>query len=112
MFDHTVYNALNGCNETGLERLYSCQILPDGGVIRVYLDNFGQYRAVVFKSEAHSVGYSGVLLNTDGSVRWMHTALHMRGKATTRQLCCYMSSIGIKWRISEHLTDAGKACYK
>lgn len=112
MFDHSVYAALNGCSETGLEKPHKYEVFPNGEIVRVYVDNFGQYRAVVFKSEAHTVGYSGVLLNVDGSVRWMFTDSAMRGKGTTRQLCCYMSSIGIRWRISEHLTEAGKACYK
>lgn len=112
MFDHTVYAALNGCSETGLEKPHKVERLPNGQIVRVFVDNFQQYRATISESEAPETGYSGVLLNPDGSVRWMHTRADMRGCRATRHLCAYMSSIGIRWRISEHLTEAGRACYK
>lgn len=112
MFDHTVYGALNECSETGLEKLHKFERLPNGQTVRVYVDNFKQYRAVICDSDAPTSGYSGVLLNPDRTIRWMHTRYDMRGSSTVRQLLGYMTSIGIKWKESEHLTEAGKGCFK
>ena len=112
MFDHSVYNAQNECSETGYEVVAYSLKLPDGKVLRVFRDNFGQYRAVAFKSAMHKVGYSGVLLNADGSAKWKTTAPSMRGQNTTRQLVAFMVSLGIHWMRSEHETTAGAACFK
>lgn len=112
MFDKSVYAALNGCSETGLEQLLIEQVLPTGQIVRVFVDNFKQYRAVIFQSVALDSGYSGVLLNVDGSIRWMHTRPDMRGHNTTRQLCAFMTSVGVYWERSEHETTAGQGCYK
>lgn len=112
MFDKSVYAALNGCSETGLEQLLIEQVLPTGQIVRVFVDNFKQYRAVIFQSNAPESGYSGVLLNIDGSIRWMHTRPDMRGHKATRQLCAFMTSVGVYWERSEHETIAGQACYK
>jgi hypothetical protein len=112
MFDKSVYAALNKCSETGLEKPHKQELFPNGQIVRVYVDNFKQYRAVIHESVAHSEGYSGVLLNPDGSIRWMNTAAYMRGHGTVKQLLGYMSSIGIKWQVSDHLTEAGKATFK
>lgn len=112
MFDHSVYNAQNECSETGYETLAHSLQMPDGVTIRVYVDNFKQVRAVAFKSPAHKVGYSGVLLNVDGSERWKTTAPAMRGQHTTRHLVAYLVSLGYNWKRSEHETTAGAACFK
>lgn len=111
MFDHSVYSAQNECSETGYETLAHSLKCPGGGVIRVYTDNFGQVRAVAFKSDAHKVGYSGVLLNADGSEKWKTTAPAMRGLRATRQLAAMLVALGYPWKRSEHETTAGQACF-
>lgn len=112
MFDKSVYAALNGCSETGLESVVTEQLLPNGHIVSVYVDNFKQYRITIATSGAPESGYSGVLLNVDGSIRWMHTRPDMRGQNVTRQLCAFLTVVGIHWQRSEHETIAGKACYK
>lgn len=112
MFDKSVYAALNGCSETGLEQVLIEQVLPTSQIVRVFVDNFKQYRVVIFQSIALDSGYSGVLLNVDGSIRWMNTRPDMRGANTTRQLCAFLTSVGVYWQRSEHETAAGRACYK
>lgn len=112
MFDHSVYNAQNECSETGYETLARLLQYPDGTVVRVYRDNFGQVRAVAFKSAMHKVGYSGLLLNVDGTEKWKNTAPKMRGNNTTRTLAAIIVSLGFNWKRSEHETTAGAACFK
>lgn len=112
MFDHSVYSAQNECSETGYETLAHSLTTPEGPTIKVFRDNFGQVRIVAFKSDAHNVGYSGLLLNADGTEKWKTTAPAMRGLNTTRQLAALLVHLGYKWSMSEHNTTAGLACFK
>lgn len=112
MFDHSVYAPRNECSETGYETLAHSLTFPEGLTIRVFTDNLGQVRAVAFKTAAHKRGYSGLLLNSDGSEKWKHTAPAMQGQHTTRQLAALLVHLGFKWRRSEHETTAGAACFK
>lgn len=112
MFDHSVYNARNECSETGYEVVAHSLDFPQGPHIKVFTDNLGQVRIVAYKSAAHRVGYSGLLLNPDGTEKWKTTAPAMRGLNTTRQLSALLVHLGYKWLRSEHETTAGAACYK
>lgn len=112
MFDHSVYGARNECSETGYETLARSLSFPGGLVVKVFTDNLGQVRIVAFKSASHRVGYSGLLLNPDGSEKWKTTAVAMRGQNTTRQLAALLVDLGYKWSRSEHETIAGAACFK
>lgn len=112
MFDHSVYNAQNECSETGYETLAHSLTMPEGPCIKVFIDNFKQVRIVAFKSDAHKVGYSGLLLNADGTERWKLTDVSMQGRNTTRQLAALLVHLGYTWKRSEHNTTAGLACFK
>lgn len=96
---------------TGLECLVRTTTLADGRIIRLFRDHVGRYRIVAFKSAAHNVGYSGVLLHPDGEIYYKRTCQAMRGQNTTRQLQALLGVWGVKWFSSQYLTDAGKACY-
>jgi len=109
--NQSVYNALNQCMLTGLETLQRVSTLADGRVIRLFRDHVGRYRIVVFKSVAHNIGYSGVLLNPDGEIYYKRTCPQMRGQGTTRHLQALLTVWGIYWHSSQYVTPAGAACY-
>lgn len=108
----SVYAAQNQCDMTGLERLVKSQTMPDGNHIRLFLDHKGKYRIVAFKSRAHKVGYSGVLVQADGEIHYKETCPSMRGAGTTRKLQALLTAWRIRWYPSQHQTTAGAACYK
>lgn len=108
----TVYNALNQCMLTGLETLIRVSRLPDRRIIRLFRDHVGRYRIVIFKSEAHNVGYSGVIVSPCGEIFYKQTCPDMRGQGTTRQLQAMLTVWDVLWYPSEHQTKAGKSCYK
>lgn len=95
MADQTVYHAQGLCKYTGLERLHRRHVLPNGHVIRVYLDNFRQHRIVVFKSHAHKLGYAGLCLDVHGYTRHFECAPAMQIYNVRQVLCNYCRSIGI-----------------
>ena len=112
IFDHTVYNPIQGCNATVYEHSVKYERMPDGSVVRVYRDDNGQIRIVAFKSPEHNVGYSGMLLDCYGVIRWKATAPAMRGKGTTEQLRAYLAIVmKINVKRSDMQTIAGRACY-
>lgn len=110
--DKTVYHALNQCSMTGLERLVRQATMPEGPHIRLYRDHKGKHRIVAFKTDAHRVGYSGVLVQADGEIHYKETCRTMRGRATTRQLQAVLTSWGINWHPSPYQTKGGAACYE
>lgn len=107
----SVYAAMNQCAMTGLERPVRRYTFPDGTDVRLYQDHKGKYRIVAFKSTAHSVGYSGILLEPDGEVHYKETCPAMRGKNSTRMLQGVLTSWKIHWYPSPYQTKAGAACY-
>jgi hypothetical protein len=108
----TVMYALNRCSTTGLESVVRTMTTPEGKHIKLYRDHKGWYRIVAFESEAHSVGYSGVIIEASGEVHYKETTPRMRSQGTTRQLCAMLTVWGIKWYPSQFQTTGGKACYK
>lgn len=96
MPDQTVYHAQSQCSYTGTERLHRVRTLPNGHVIRVYLDNFHQWRAVVFKSMAHHKGYAGLCLDSLGHVRHYECAPAMVAYNASQVLSSFLRSIDIK----------------
>lgn len=105
----SVYAAQNQCNMTGLERLVKSQTMPDGNHIRLFLDHKGKYRIVAFKSRAHKVGYSGVLVQADGEIHYKETCQSMRHHGTTRKLQSMLTVWGVRWYRSPYQTTAGAA---
>lgn len=97
---------------TGLEVQVRASKLPDGRIIRLFRDHVDRHRIVIFKTEAHNVGYSGVLVDPDGEIRYKRTCPDMRSQNTTRQLQAMLTVWGVKWYPSEHQTKAGNSCYK
>lgn len=95
---NVVYKAQNRCRLTGLERVLKAEVLPDGSLLQVFADNFQQYRAVLFKTAAHDVGFSGVLIGSAGNVLAAETVPALRPKASTyeKHLLAYLVTIGIK----------------
>jgi hypothetical protein len=108
----TVMYALNRCTTTGLESVVRCDTMPDGKHIKLFKDHKGWYRIVAFKSEAHSVGYSGVIVDSSGEIHYKETAPDMRSQGVTRQLQAILTVWGVKWFPSQYQTTGGKACYK
>lgn len=108
----SVYAAMNECNMTGLERPVKRETFPDGTDVRLYVDHKGKYRIVAFKSKAHKVGYSGILLEPSGEIHYKETCPSMRGKASTRMLSSLLTVWEIPWYPSQYQTTAGAACYK
>ncbi len=111
-FNDTVYAALNQCKLTGLETLLRQTTTPDASVIRLYRDHRGWHRIVAFKSAAHKVGYSGVLVQSDGEIHYKETCKAMRGRSSTKQLQAMLTKWGVQWYPSPYQTTAGAACYK
>jgi len=108
----SVYAALNQCSTTGLERLVKQATMPDASVIRLFKDHKGWHRVVGFKSVAHSVGFSGIIVMPDGEIYYKETCPAMRGKGYTRQLQAMLTMWGVSWYPSQYQTKAGAACYK
>lgn len=106
--NHTILNPMNQCTFTGLEKLHSRTEFNDGSV-EVYVDNFNKKR-IVFKNGEGIV--SALWLDEYGNILWKYTDENFRGQRLTRQLQCVCSLLGIKWKSSDNLTEAGKACYK
>jgi hypothetical protein len=104
----TICNAQNECRYTGLERMHAYRVIKPGLVARLYKDNFGQFRIVLFQA---GQGVSAVLVGPDMSIRYKHTMVAHRGHNYTRQLQALLWQFGIKWRASDWQTKAGQACY-
>lgn len=100
MIDSSVYHALSQCKCTGLERLHRRIVLDDGHVFRVYLDNFGQYRGVLFKSSAHKLGYAGVALDPHGYVRLADVCPAMRDTDALAAIVALLRQLGIAVELS------------
>lgn len=94
-FDHTIYHAQNQCSCTGLERLIRAQTCPNGHIIRVYRDNFRQYRAVAFKTPAHKVGYAGMAWDILGQLRYKEACPAMRHCPGYAAMLAVMESLKI-----------------
>lgn len=104
----TICNAQNECRFTGLERPHAYRVISPGQVARLYKDNFGQFRIVLF---IDGQGASAVLVGNDKSIRYKHTMPAHRGRNHTRQLQALLAVMGVDWRSSEWQTEAGAACY-
>lgn len=105
-------HALNRCTTTGLEHIVREWATPEGRYIRLFRDHKGWYRIVLFQSEAHSVGCSGVLVEASGEIHYKETAPHMRSQGLTRQLTALLTVWGVHWYPSQFQTTGGQACYK
>lgn len=110
--DNSVYNGINQCRFTMLEALAHKADYPDGTIIRCFKDEKGQLRIVAFKSAAHKVGYSGVLVHPWGEIRYKETCRAMRRQGATRALCAMLTVWGERWYPSQDQTLAGAACYQ
>jgi hypothetical protein len=108
----TVMHALNRCTTTGLETLVRDATTPDGKHIKLFKDHKGWHRIVAFKSEAHSVGCSGVIVQPCGEIYYKETCPDMRSNGLTRQLQAMLTVWGVKWFPSQFQTKGGAACYK
>lgn len=108
----TIYNALNQCSTTGLERQIAYMECPTGLVVRLFRDHKGWHRIALFADTAPDGGMSGVIVQPDGEVYYKQTAPHCQGNGYTRMLQAMLTIWGIKWYRSELLTEAGAACYK
>lgn len=108
----TVMHALNRCTTTGLESLVREWATPEGHHIRLFRDHKAWHRIVIFKSDAHTVGYSGVIVEDSGEIHYKETAPDMRSQGVTRQLQAMLTVWGVKWYPSQYQTTGGKACYK
>jgi hypothetical protein len=108
----TIYNALNQCSTTGLERLVKSEDTPDGKQIKLYKDHKGFYRIVLFGSNAPDSGLSGVIIQPDGEVYYKQTAPHAQGNNYTRMLQAQLTLWGVDWYPSMFQTSSGAACYK
>lgn len=108
----TIYNALNQCSTTGLERLVKSETLPDGKQIKLYSDHKGFHRIVLFLDNAPDSGVSGVIVQPDGEIYYKQTAPHAQGNNCTRQLQAKLTEWGVDWYPSLFQTTSGAACYK
>jgi hypothetical protein len=108
----TIYNALNQCSTTGLERLVKSETMPDGKQIKLYKDHKGFHRIVLFLDSAPDSGVSGVIIQPDGEVYYKQTAPHAQGNGYTRMLQALLTVWGVDWYPSLFQTMAGAACYK
>ena len=111
LFNRSVYFAQNRCTACGLEKPVLVERLPDGQVLRIYVDTFNQHRAIIFKTGQCQVGYAGVLIGRDSVVRWRECNPADRGKGTTRHLLASLTVAGIRWYASDYQTEQGAACY-
>lgn len=100
---------LNQCEHTGLEQVIKVMTFGDGRV-EVYIDNFGKKR-ILYLKKGEKYATSALWLDVDGTILWKYTDEHDRGNGYTRQLQCAASVMGIKWKQSKYMTEAGKACY-
>lgn len=105
--DATICNPQNECGHTGLERAWGYKNIGNL-TIRTYRDNFDQYRTMLF-IDGECV--SAVLVGRDKSIRFKYTKPEHRGHGYTRQLQAQLTLFGIDWRMSDHMTAAGRACY-
>ena len=108
----SIMYALNRCSTTGLESVVRAATMPDGKHIKLYKDHKGWHRIVAFESKAHSVGYSGVIVQPCGELYYKETTPRMRSQGSTRQLCAMLTVWGVFWYPSQYQTTGGKACYK
>ena len=108
----TIYNALNQCTTTGLERLDKTTTTPDGKRIELYSDHKGWHRIVLFVDNAPDSGISGVIVKPDGEVYYKQTAPYAQGNNYTRMLQGILTVWGVYWYPSILQTEAGAACYK
>lgn len=108
----TIYNALNQCTTTGLERLVKASNFLEGKRVELYKDHKGWHRIVLFLDNALEVGVSGVIVQPDGEIYYKETAPHAQGNGYTRELQKLLDVWGVDWYPSGFQTIAGAACYK
>lgn len=90
-FNRSVYFAINKCNfipNCAYEKDYMIERLPNGGVVRIYISDNGQYmRSVYYKTSKCVVGCCGFLFNSNtGEIVWGETNPADRGKSIYKQL--------------------------
>jgi hypothetical protein len=107
--NETICNAENACRFTGTERLVEFMRINRTDKVRLFRDNFGQYRIVYF---SNGQGVSAVLVGKDKTIRFKYTAPSHRGQNMTRQLQAMLTLWSVKWLASDYQTAAGAACYK
>lgn len=99
----------NECRFTGLETLKTFMRLDKARKVRLYVDNFNQYRVVL---SINGKPASAVLVGKDKVIRFKYTDPDHRGHSYTRELQAMLTVWGIDWRRSDYLTEAGRACYE